>query len=156
YHDHPWATEQFFWTHAEWHWARASTPDSNVMFATVTPFPGIEGKLWFAWVGTPGQFEPTVTGTVNVSPSAWNKDSLMGIRFPHQLVVSTPDATWTSTYQHSLLDVPYYTRSAVAWAPANDTAGTGWAEYWMLKASGQKLVFWLAKISAFFWRPFPF
>ncbi|MEO7085397.1 MAG: lipocalin-like domain-containing protein, partial [Gemmatimonadaceae bacterium] len=35
YHDHPWATEQFFWTHNVWHWGRATSAESNVMFATV-------------------------------------------------------------------------------------------------------------------------
>ncbi len=157
YHDHPWATEQFFGTHSEWHWARATTPDSSVMFATVTPFPEYDGTLTFMYTGQSGVFEPTVSSVVNVTPSEWKKDSLLGINFPHDLLVTTTGRGWNATYQSALLDVPYYTRSAVTWAPTDGSApGSGWTEYWHLLASRQRFVFWTAKLAAFFWRPFPF
>jgi hypothetical protein len=157
YHDHPWATEQFFWTHHVWHWGRATSPESNVMFATVTPFPDFEGTLTFLYVGTPGEFEPTVNSDLSVSASEWKKDGLLGIRFPHDLTVRTTGTTWVAGFKKSLLDVPYYNRADVTWAPQDKTAaGEGWTEYWALSQSQQRLQFWLAKITAFFWRRFPF
>jgi hypothetical protein len=49
-----------------------------------------------------------------------------------------------------------YERSAVSWTPAPpDTAGSGWTEYFSLAPLMRWLAFLGAKVTAFFWRPFP-
>ncbi len=155
YHDHPWGTELFFWTHAEWHWARAATADEDVMFATVSPQTGYTGALKFLFAGERGVFEPSIAADLAVTPSAWSKDKLMGINHPHHLEVAAMGRSWSSDAQRSLLDTPYYNRSAVTWRRAGGAPGAGWTEYWRMRASRASLVFWMARLSAFFWRRFP-
>jgi predicted secreted hydrolase len=155
YHDHPWGTELFFWTSREWHWARAMTAEANVMFATVTPFDDFEGALTFCYSGTPGDFEPQLTAALEVTPSKWKKDAMMGIRAPHELKVSVPGRTWTATCTASLLDSPYYKRSAIRWLTDGGPEGHGWVEYWGLGKPYRWLAFAAARLNAFFWRSFP-
>jgi len=155
YHDHPWGTELFFWTSREWHWARAMTPDQSVMFATVTPFEDFSGALTFCYSGTPGTFEPQLTTDVTVNPSQWKRDSIMGIRAPHELEVSVPGRSWTAVCTAVLLDSPYYKRSAITWTPSAGPAGNGWLEYWGLARPFRWLAFKAAWLAAFFWRSFP-
>ena len=156
YHDHPWGTQQLFWTHRRWHWGRTTTPDLGVMFATVTPQDEFDGALTFLWSGATGVFEPSVTAALTVTPSQWTKDALTGIDFPHQLGVAVPGLAWTAQYQRSLLDTPMYERSAVSWTPVpSGAAGSGWTEYFSLAPFFRGLAFLGARVTAFFWRPFP-
>ena len=156
YHDHPWGTQQLFWTHREWHWGRTTTPSLGVMFATVTPQEAFDGTLTFLWSGATGVFEPQVTADLTIAPSQWKKDALTGISFPHQLGVSVLAQAWTAQYERSLLDTPMYERSAVSWTtvPSSD-AGSGWTEYYSLLPIFRWFAFLGAKVTAFFWRPFP-
>ncbi len=156
YHDHPWGTQQLFWTHREWHWGRTATPALGVMFATVTPQDEFTGTLCFLWSGATGVFEPQVTGDLAVAPAQWKKDAITGIEFPHQLGVSASRLAWTAQYQRSLLDTPMYERSAVSWTPVpSGVAGSGWTEYFSLPPFWRWVAFLGAKVTAFFWRPFP-
>jgi hypothetical protein len=156
YHDHPWGTQQLFWTHREWHWGRTTTPKLGVMFATVTPASEFDGALTFLWSGATGEFEPQVTAALTVTPSQWKKRSLVGIDFPHELAVAVPGLAWTSQFENSLLDTPMYERSAVSWTPVPpDSAGSGWTEYFSLPPLLRWMAFLGARIAAFFWRPFP-
>lgn len=156
YHDHPWGTQQLFWTHREWHWGRTTMPSLGVMFATVTPASEFAGSLTFLWSGATGVFEPEVTGALTVTPSQWKRDAITGIDFPHELGVSVPGLAWTAQYQRSLLDTPMYERSAVSWTPVPaGAAGSGWTEYFSLAPLFRWPAFLGAKVTAFFWRPFP-
>ncbi len=156
YHDHPWGTQQLFWTHHEWHWGRTTTPGMGVMFATVTPAPEFSGALTFLWSGTTGVFEPQVTADLTVTPSAWSKQALLGIRFPHTLGVAIPGSAWTAQFQQQLFDMPMYERSAVSWTavPPAET-GSGWTEYFLLAPLWRWPAYLGAKVQAFFWRQFP-
>ena len=156
YHDHPWGTQQLFWTHHEWNWARATTPAEGVMFADVTPSAEYEGMLTFLYVGHFGEFEPRITGSVAVTGSDWRKDGLLGLRFPHRLDVKTPTAAWQATAVNSLLDTPIYNRCAATWTPMPaGPEGAGWVEYFSLPRWARAPACYGARASLFFVRPFP-
>lgn len=155
YHDHPWGTQQIFDTNFEWNWARTVTPAEGIMFADVTPTPEFEGALTFLYSGTTGVFEPQVTSELTVKPSDWRRDSIFGIKYPHQLDVATPTAKGTAVSTGSLLDTPIYNRCSVTWTPAAGPAGTGWVEYFHLDHWARGLAFLGARLQSFFMRPFP-
>jgi hypothetical protein len=153
YHDHPWGTAQLFFTHQEWHWGRLSDSTASYMFADVTPASAFEGTLRFMFTGTQGHFEPTVTADLTVEPAAWKKDSLFGIRFPHQLSVQSGGSSWNATVGASMLDTPVYNRAVAAWSPGQ---GSGWIEYFHLRSWLGRLALLGGRLVAFFWRRAPF
>ena len=156
YHDHPWGTEQLFWTNFEWNWARTVTAAEGIMFADVTPTPEYEGALTFLYSGEVGTFEPQVTAELQVTGSDWRKDSLFGIKFPHTVGVKTPAIAGQAVSTGSMLDMPIYNRCSVTWTPQpTGPAGTGWVEYFHLSSWGRWLAFYGARIQSFFMRPFP-
>lgn len=155
YHDHPWGTQQIFWTNLEWNWARTETPAEGVMFAKVTPAAEYEGALTFCYSAALGVWEPTVTGSLDVSPSDWRKDNAMDIRYPHTLGVRTPGRSWTAAATGPLLDTPIYVRASVTWTPSQGPAGKGWVEYFHLSPWARGLAFLGARVQSFFLRPFP-
>jgi hypothetical protein len=156
YHDHPWGTAQLFTTHDRWNWGRMWSPASAVMFASVTPRQDFEGTLHFMYVAELGAFEPRVSSSLAISGSAWKRDGLFGIRFPHQLEVTSDERVSSLMCTHSLLDTLVYNRSAVTWTgPGATSQGTGWLEYYDLPGWLRGIVFLGSRIVAFFWRPFP-
>lgn len=155
YHDHPWGTAQLFNTHRCWNWGRMVDATSGAMFAKVTPRPTFEGALCFMYSAPLGVFEPTVTSDLTVAESDWRRDSLFGIRYPHQLAVTSGGEQSTLSCEGSLLDTPIYDRARVTWTAGSAAPGTGWVEYYDVPDWMQGLVFFFARIGAFFWRPFP-
>lgn len=156
YHDHPWGTQQIFWTNLEWNWARTVTPTEGVMFAKVTPATEYEGALSFCYSAALGTWEPTVTSSLTITASDLRKDSSTGIRYPHTLGVSTPTQAWQAVATGPLLDTPIYVRASVTWTPTpSGPAGTGWVEYFHLSPWARELAFLGARVQSFFMRPFP-
>jgi predicted secreted hydrolase len=155
YHDHPWGTEQIFFTHHQWNWARIASPQLGAMFADVKPMPGFEGSLCFFYLGEFGTFEPRISADMRIATADWRRDSLFGIRFPHQLQVDAEGRHWTLDAQGSLLNTPVYNRSRVRWQ-AGEAPGSGWAEYFDLPPMLRSAAALGSRIAAFFWRPFPY
>lgn len=156
YHDHPWGTQQIFWTNLEWNWARTVTPTEGVMFAKVTPAAAYDGALDFCYSAALGVWEPTVTGALGIDASDWRKDAFTGIRYPHTLDVRTPTQAWRALATGDLLDTPIYVRASVTWTPTKGgPAGKGWVEYFRLRPWARELAFLGARLQSFFLRPFP-
>ena len=156
YHDHPWGTAQLFTTHDRWNWGRMWSPASAAMFASVTPRADFEGTLHFMYLAELGDFEPRVSSSLEITASAWKRDGLIDIRFPHQLEVKSDGRVSSLTCMRSLLDTLVYNRSTVTWTgPGTVSQGTGWAEYYDLPGWLRGVVFLGSRIVAFFWRPFP-
>lgn len=156
YHDHPWGTQQIFWTNLEWNWARTVTPAEGVMFAKVTPAAEYAGALTFCYSAALGVWEPTITGSLAIKESDWRKDAFSGIRYPHTLGVSTPTQAWEAVSTGDMLDTPIYVRASVSWTPTSGgPAGKGWVEYFHLSPWARTLAFLGARLQSFFLRPFP-
>jgi len=155
YHDHPWGTEQMFYTHRRWSWARISSQQLGAMFADVKPGPGFVGSLRFFYLGEFGTFEPRISDDLRITTADAHRDSLFGIRFPHEVVADAEGRRWSLHCQQSLLNTLIYNRSRVSWQ-AGAAQGTGWVEDFDLPPWLRSAAALGSRIAAFFWRPFPY
>ncbi len=136
YHDHPWGSAHLLMTHGTWHWGRLFTDHVSIMFAQVHPSAAFYGSLKFCYIGTMGQSKPQINGSFNIVPSSWSRRKVLGLKFPHKLLIENSDPQFAidTRFAECLLDVPVYVRSQVKFSyslknPNDQGDGVGWVEY---------------------------
>lgn len=158
YHDHPWGTVQLLSTHHQWNWVRARFKESAVMFARVNLQNGYSGGLNFLYLWSKSEFNPKIVQDLSIEEHEWKRAHFYGIKFPHQLTVTSSIVDYNLNTKNSLLDSPIYNRSSINLATVKQPVenGTGWVEYVYVSQYLTWLVIIGCKVGAFFLRKFPF
>jgi hypothetical protein len=161
YHDHPWATESFLFTHEKWHWGRLYNEQVGLMYAEVWSSSKYEGHLKFLYKAVTENVTPDIDEdySLSISTSDWKKEGVFYKPtpvFPHKIELNSEKFKLTvkTVFEKILLNVPTYNRSQVKFTVSlpGGSEGTGWTEYLKFPKYGRKILAFLFWVKYLFWR----